>query len=127
MWFETFLIVNGFISSSIENTNTETIEQEFPTLVIRSPHQRVKHSFPTTKRVQVSLCPHGSVEQTPLRNVNKPSNSKDKVFQIEGGGINGNFLSTNVETIHFDFGVQTCLQSKLETGVTTQILSKVIL
>ncbi|XP_057864399.2 protein BREAST CANCER SUSCEPTIBILITY 1 homolog isoform X2 [Cryptomeria japonica] len=104
----------------IENTTTENIEREFPAQAIPSPHQPVKHSFPTKKRVQVSLYPPGSVEESPLRPVSKLSNSEDKVSQSEEGGVNGNMLLTSLDNMHFDSDGQTCLQSEPRACVTVQ-------
>lgn len=92
------------VSSGVlrENKSAENIEQKTPDQAIPSPHQPVKRSFPTKKRVQVSLYPPGSYEETPPRPGKHVSNSKNNTIQNEDDGINEYVLPTNSEKMHID-------------------------
>ncbi|KAH9315260.1 hypothetical protein KI387_023887, partial [Taxus chinensis] len=103
-----------------DNTSTQIIEQKLPAQAIPSPHHPVKHSFPAKKRVQVSLYPPGSVEETPLRPINKLASSEDNVSHNGGGDINDNLVLTSLDDMHFDSdsNMGFCLESK--PGVAAQ-------
>lgn len=85
-----------------ENKNAENIEQKTHDQEIPSPHQPVKRSFPTKKRVQVSLYPPGSYEETPLRPGKRVSNSENNIIQNEDDGVNEQVLPKNSDKIHID-------------------------
>lgn len=85
-----------------ENKNAENIEQKTPDQAIPSPHQPVKRSFPTKKRVQVSLYPPASYEETPLRPGKRVSNSENNIIQNEDDGVNEQVLPKNSDKIDID-------------------------
>lgn len=114
-----------------ENKGAENIEQKSPDQAIPSPHQPVKRSFPTKKRVQVSLYPPGSYE-TPPRPGKRVSNSENSIIQNEDDGINEYILPRNSDKIHIDsesrmrFGAEakagSPLKSKQSVPPTDRIL-----